>query len=150
MLAASPEAVIAYKERYENADSIIASSMAGRCVRRLAHLVFIGTSSLYGQRPNQYDRISYPCSNLGGRPNEEIRYHYIRDTYEENNTKGATRGVGTFHLSPSTLRALEDYSIAKRGGWRVNNVFGEGANPKMRAIREGVSRLGLQPDQLLQ
>ncbi|MDQ3566211.1 MAG: hypothetical protein M3436_19730, partial [Pseudomonadota bacterium] len=94
MLAAKPEAVIAYKERYENAYSIIASSMAGRCVKRPAHLVFIGTSSLYGQRPNQYDRISYPCSNLGGKPNEAIRYHYIRDTYEENNANGATRGVG--------------------------------------------------------
>ena len=149
MLAASPEAVLAYKERYKDADSIIASSMAGRRINRPANLVFIGTSSLYGKRPNQYDRIVFPCNGIGGKAGEEIRYHYIRDTYDGGAGKGATRGVGTFHFSSGTLRSLEEYSIAERGGWRVNNVFGEGTSPKMRAIRDGMSALGLNADQLL-
>lgn len=149
MLAASPEAVLAYRERYKDADSIIASSMAGRCINRAANLVFIGTSSLYGKRPNQYDRITFPCDDIGGKPNDEIRYHYIRDNYEGSISKGATRGVGTFHFSPGTLRSLEEYSLAERGGWRVNNVFGEGTSPKMRAIREGMGALGLEPERVL-
>jgi len=148
-IAASPEAVVAYKERYKDADSIIASSMAGRRINRPADLVFIGTSSLYGQRPNQYDRISYPCEVIDGKPNEEIRYRHIRDTYEGGASNGATRGVGTFHFSPGTLRTLEEYSFAERGGWRVNNVFGEGTSPKMRAIRDGMGVLGLDPNQVL-
>ncbi len=149
MLAASPEAVLAYRDRYKDADSIIASSMAGRRINRPANLVFIGTTSLYGKRPNQYDRIAYSCDDIGGKEDDEIRYHYIRDNYEGSTSKGATRGVGTFHFSPGTLRSLEEYSLAERGGWRVNNVFGEGTSPKMRAIREGMGALGLEPDQVL-
>ena len=149
MLAASPEAVLAYRERYKDADSIIASSMAGRCINRAANLVYIGTSSLYGKRPNQYDRIAFPCGDIGGKPNDEIRYHYIRDNYEGSTSNGATKGVGTFHFSSGTLRSLEEYSMAERGGWRVNNVFGEGTSPKMRAIREGMEALGLVSDKVL-
>lgn len=149
MLAASPEAVLAYRERYKDADSIIASSMAGRRINRPANLVFIGTTSLYGKRPNQYDRITFPSEEIGGKPNDEIRYHYIRDNYEGSTSKGATKGVGTFHFSPGTLRSLEEYSIAERGGWRVNNVFGEGTSPKMRAIREGMGAIGLEPEKVL-
>lgn len=149
MLAVSPEAVLAYKERYKDSDSIIASSMAGRCVKRAADLVYIGTSSLYGKRPNQYDRIAFPCSGIGGRPDDEIRFHYIRDNYDGSTSKGATKGLGTFHFSSSTLRSLEEYSIAERGGWRVNNVFGEGTSPKMRAIREGMEALGLESNKVL-
>lgn len=149
MLAASPEAVLAYQERYRDAQSVIASSMAGRCVTRQANLAFIGTSSLYGKRPNQYDRIAYSCDKVGGKPNEEIKYHYIRDIRAGDPGKGATRGIGTFHLSSETLQALAAYSIAENLGWRVNNVFGEGTSPKMRAIRDGVSAVGLDPDQIL-
>ena len=29
-----------------------------------ADLVFLGTTSLYAQRPNQYDRIAFPCGRV--------------------------------------------------------------------------------------
>ena len=66
MLATSPEVIAEYRRRYGRTPSVIASSMAGRAVQRSAELVFIGTTSLYGQRPSQYDRISVPCSVAAG------------------------------------------------------------------------------------
>jgi hypothetical protein len=59
MLMASPEVREEYHRRYSSTPSIIASSMAGKPVRRPLDLVFISTTSLYGQRPNQYDRSRY-------------------------------------------------------------------------------------------
>ncbi len=35
------------------------------------------------------------------------------------------------------------------GGQRVNSVFGEGVNPRLRKIRDGFNKLGLQADELL-
>jgi hypothetical protein len=58
-----------YRNRYHRAPSVIASSMAGRPICRPAELVFIGTTSLYGQRPSQYDRIV--------RANREVDYGWV-------------------------------------------------------------------------
>src|SRR5690606_33044272 len=55
LLAVSEAARTAYRKRYQDQPSVIASSVAGRSVVRSADLVFVGTSSLYGVRPNQYD-----------------------------------------------------------------------------------------------
>jgi hypothetical protein len=51
MLMTSPEVVLEYRRRYGGIPSVIASSMAGRPVVRPADLVFLGTTSLYDQRP---------------------------------------------------------------------------------------------------
>jgi Druantia protein DruA len=59
-MMASPEVVREYRRSYGETPSVIASSMAGKTVVRPAELVFIGTRSLYGRRPSQYDRISIP------------------------------------------------------------------------------------------
>lgn len=48
LLMASPQVAVAYRERYADASSIIASSMAGRAVHRTPQLVLLGTTSLYG------------------------------------------------------------------------------------------------------
>ena len=149
MLAASPAAVCGYSERYSASSSIIASSMAGRKVSRSANLVFVGTTSLYGKRPNQYDRIAYPASLANGLVNQQIKYHFIPDNQADDGKSKNTKGVGTFHFGPNTLRAMESFTIAMRGGWKVNNVFGEGASPKLRALRNGLDALGLNSDELL-
>jgi len=60
MLSVSPEVVLEYRRRYGATSSLIASCMAGRSISRPASLVFVGTTSLYGERPCQYDRISIP------------------------------------------------------------------------------------------
>lgn len=149
MLATSPEAVCGYRNRYQLASSIIASSMAGRQVTRSANLVFIGTTSLYGKRPNQYDRISYPASLAGGSQKDQIKYHFIPDFQTEGSSAKTTKGVGTFHFGPHTRKAMEEFIQATRGGWKVNNIFGEGASPKLRALRDGLDALGLNTEELL-
>ena len=74
MLAASPEVVEAYRRRYRDAESEIASSMAGRPIVRPAELVFLGTTSLYGVASSQYNRVRVPADRVGGRPEAVIRY----------------------------------------------------------------------------
>src|SRR5229473_3354733 len=104
MLATSPEVVLEYKRRYQSLPSIIASSMAGRAIVRPANLVFVGTTSLYGERPNQYDRTSYPCDIVGGPKGESVRYRYL--TSRE---RSRTSGVGTFQFGRDTKAAIEKY-----------------------------------------
>jgi hypothetical protein len=60
-----------------------------------------------------------------------------------------TQGWGTFHLGATTARSVADYIKSRKGGVRVNYVFGEGANPRLRALREGLAGLGLDEEALL-
>jgi hypothetical protein len=139
MLAASPNVVNEYHRRYCSVPSVIASSMAGRRVVRPADLVFIGTTSLYGIRPNQYDRVSVP--------GEIFQQDAVTVAYKALGEQ--TEGIGTFQFSKRTKEDLERYFVSKNAGRRVNNVFGEGANPKLRAIRDGLAKLGFDTDALL-
>ena len=131
--------VVSCWTRVEILMALIASSIAGRSVIRPAHLVFIGTTSLYGVRPSQYDRIAIPCDMLGGSAGKSIKYDFIERTV----------GWGTFQFGKTTKASIEEYVVSQKGGWRVNNVFGEGANPRMRALREGLGKLGLAEEELL-
>src|SRR5204862_3597783 len=71
MLATSPEVILEYRRRYSNAESEIASSMAGRPIVRAPTLVLLGTTSLYGGGSSQYNRIKIPCDRVGGSVSEE-------------------------------------------------------------------------------
>jgi hypothetical protein len=158
LLMTSPEVVAAYRRRYGQVPSIIASSMAGRAVVRPAQLVLIGTTSLYGQRPCQYDRIRFPWALAGANVGQTfgsaekfgrqeclphgtdcIRYEYL----------GRTLGVGTSQFSKKTVEALTRLLQHSARGQQVNNVFGEGVNPRLRKLREGLEELGLDADELL-
>jgi hypothetical protein len=112
--------------------------MAGRPVVRPAELVFLGTTSLYATRPTQYDRIRLPCDpdHPEGRA---VRYEYL----------GRTKGVGTFQFGPRTVAELSRLLTQSRRGQRVNSVFGEGVNPRLRKVRDGLDLLGLSSDELL-
>jgi hypothetical protein len=145
ILAASPEVVVEYRRRYQSLPSIIASSMAGRAVIRPANLVFIGTTSLYGERPNQYDRASYPCAIVGGPKDQAIRYRYLTGS-----ERSRTSGVGTFQFGRDTKAAIEKYLSSTTNGLRVNNVFGEGTSPKLRSLRDGLNALGISSEEMLQ
>lgn len=139
MLVVSPEVVVEYRRRYGGLPSVIASSMAGRPVRRPADLVFIGTTSLYGQRPSQYDRISIPCDAGAADPRPGLRYEYL----------GRTRGIGTFQFGEQTVAELARLLAQSKRGQQVNSVFGEGVNPRLRKLRDGLDALGLSSDDLL-
>ncbi len=139
MLVTSPEVGNEYKRRYSQQPSIIASSMSGKPVVRPSELVFINTTSLFGQRPNQYDRIKIPCKLVTDGSKDVIRYKYL----------GQTKGIGTFHFSEQTVKELSILVSQGKQGQRVHNIFGEGVNPRMRKIRDGLDALGLLSDEIL-
>ena len=137
-LAVSPTVVRAYHERYGNYASVIASSMAGRPIRRRNNLVLVGTTSLYGAGSSQYNRLHFPAETLGGAGRIEFRQ------------LGHSRSFGTSHLSSTTVTALVRLSEQSRSGVRVNSIFGEGVNPKLRKVRDGLDLLGWPSEALLQ
>jgi hypothetical protein len=76
---------------------------------------------------------------LGGRPGEVLRYRLL----------GKTEGYGTLHFSTETADALGTLVAQSDGGQRVHSIFGEGVNPRLRKIRDGLDSLGLPSDALL-
>lgn len=138
MLAVSPTAVKAYRQRYSSYASEIASSMAGRPIRRRSNLVFVGTTSLYGSGASQYNRIRIPPEVLDGSSPIEFRQ------------LGRSKSFGTSHLSAESVRALVRLAEQTAGGARVNSIFGEGVNPKFRKVRHGFDLLEWPSDTLLQ
>ena len=138
-LAVSPEIISAYRRRYANSPSLIASKMAGRRIVRDPELVLFGTTSLYGVTSSQYNRLKIPCELLGGGQGEYIRFQKV----------GHTKTFGTSHFSERTVSSLVTLSRQSTGGLRVNSIFGEGVSPKFRKIREGLDRLGVPSDVLL-
>jgi len=139
MLMASPEVIVAYRERYAKYESVIASSLAGRPIVRPPHLVFLGTTSLYPTEPTQYTRVHIPAERLGGVRGEAVRYRLL----------GSTSGFGTFQFSDETVEALAVALSQTSRGQRVNSIFGEGTSPRMRKIRDGLDLLNLPSDVLL-
>src|SRR5690606_17998823 len=124
MMAASPEVVHQYRQRYAHAESEIASSMAGRSVVRTSKLVLLGTTSLYGVGSSQYNRIKIPAERLGGNAGDVIRYEEL----------GQSEAFGTSQYSEETVDALVDL-VQQSDAQRVNSIFGEGVSPKLRKVR---------------
>ena len=139
MLSAGPEMVEAYRKRYQEAESEIASSMAARPIVRPAQLVFLGTTSLYGVCSSQYNRVHVPADRLGGRAGDEIRYREL----------GRSRAYGTSQYNSATVEALVKLVQHFNGGQRVNSIFGEGVSPKLRKVREGLDALRFPTEHLL-
>jgi hypothetical protein len=129
-----PEIVKEYEGRYGSQMSLIASCMRGASVKRNAQLVLLCTTSLYGSALNQYSRIKLPAPMIGGAGDAAIEYKCV----------GISDGYGTFHISKDTLRMMGTLLGRSNESRKVNSIFGEGVNPLMRKIREGLGLLGLQ------
>ncbi len=139
MLLCSPELVAMYRDRYGSQASVIASSMKGAAVVRPPQLVFLGTTSLYGVGSSQYNRVKIPCDAIGGKEGEWLEYVSL----------GKSEGYGSYHFSEQTVR-LGDIMLGRRKeGRRVNSIFGEGVNPRMRKLREAFEAVGLPSDEVL-
>jgi hypothetical protein len=139
LLLCSPEVVNGYQHRYENQISLIASSMRGAPVQRRAQLVLLCTTSLYGSALSQYSRVKVSAEAVGGKPHEKIEYRSI----------GLSEGFGSFHISQETLGLMSTLIGRSKEARKVNSIFGEGVNPLMRKIREGLELLGLPSDVLM-
>ena len=136
LLCCSPEIRAEYKKKYDGRESIIASSMKGKGVRRPPDLVLLCTTGLFG-KSIQYNRISIDCGLLGGTGKLEFKALKCKTKY------------GTFHFSESTMREMKRFNRHSISGSSVNNIFGEGVNPKMRRIREALDQLGFPSDEFL-
>jgi hypothetical protein len=138
MMTASPEVVAQYRRRYSDAESEIASSVAGRSIMRAPTLVLLGTTSLYGVGSSQYNRIKIPVERLGGTKQGTIRYEEL----------GRSEAFGTSQYSEETVEALVDL-VQQSDEQRVNSIFGEGVSPKLRKVRQALDLLNLPSKQLL-
>lgn len=140
MLAVGPSVVAEYKRRYGHAVSQIASSMAGRPIIRPPNLVYLGTTSLYGNGSSQYNRVKVPARLLGGTSDAHLEYIEI----------GQSESFGTSQFSDETVAALVDCLRQSTNGERVHSIFGEGSSPRLRRTREGLALLGFPEQTLLQ
>jgi hypothetical protein len=139
MMLCSPELISAYENKYEKQESIIASSMKGSSVVRKPNLAFLGTTSLYGVGSSQYNRVKIPASITLNSKNESIKYIKL----------GVSEGFGSFHLSTTTKEIAYTLLGRLNENQKVNFIFGEGANPKMRKLNEAFTVLGLIGENIL-
>lgn len=139
MLVASPDTVRAYRQRYADSPSVIASSMAGNAIIRGASLALLTTSSLYAAGASQYNRITIPGAVFGKDNVLPVSYERV----------AITGGYGSGQFGPATVEALTSFLEQVAGYSRVNSVFGEGVNPRMRKVREALDQLNFPSDELL-
>jgi hypothetical protein len=139
MLLMSPEVNQYYNEKYNSAVSLIASSMRGKAVVRKPQLVVLGTTSLYGLGSSQYNRIKIPAEEVGGTRGQKIEYREL----------GISEGYGSFHFSTDTITLADAVVGRENGRTRVNSIFGEGANPLLRKLRDAFEYLHLESDPIL-
>lgn len=140
MLMTSPQVVADVHGRYDGKVSLIASGMAGRPIVRTPALSLLTTSSLYAFGSAQYNRVRIPASIIGGRSADDIRYRRV----------GTTDSFGTVQFASDTTETLGAAArLANSKRRLVNNLFGEGMSPKLRALRLGLEALGLSADEYL-
>lgn len=139
MMLTSPEVTRYYNKKYSDSMSLIASSMNGKPVVRKPQIVMLGTTSLFGAGSSQYNRIKIPIKEIGGSESKNIEYKEL----------GYSEGYGSFHFSSDTIW-LADKIVGKHsGGKRVNSIFGEGANPLLRKLKDAMEQLKLESNPIL-
>jgi hypothetical protein len=138
LLMATEEVKELYRQRYAGKVSIISSQMAGRPVLRPAELKVLTTTSLYGFASIQYNGLRLRADEHP-ELEQDVRWLELK----------RTRGWGTYHLAPDTVRTLREVSQRAHGARRVNNRFGEGASPRLRQTRDGLAALGIDARQIL-
>lgn len=147
LLAGSPEVEEIYKKNYSDSPSIIASIMANKPIFKNAALLAITTTSLYASGSSQYNRLKIPRTELGifnPKANEALEFKDI----------GTSEGYGTFQFSSATIQLAdllnkENPENKKLQGTRANSIFGEGASPRLRKLREILDRFKIPGDKIL-
>ncbi|MDB4928245.1 MAG: hypothetical protein JWM10_729 [Myxococcaceae bacterium] len=134
LIALSRDVAGAYHERYDGKASEITSQMAARPVSRPADLLALTTTSFYGVGSSQYERLALTAA--GG----DVRWRFV----------GYSRGHGTLHFSAETVEAIDRLLQLETGRRLITSRFGEGPSERLRKIRDGLERLGVNPNVLLQ
>lgn len=114
-LLASNEIRDIFKRKYSGVTTIIRERQAN-------DMVLIVTTSLYGKSSSQYNRLKYEG---------DLLYQPI----------GETVGFGTLHISNDTFRAMRQLLI--ESGKDLSYKFGDGANWRLRVIRQACEMMGM-------
>jgi hypothetical protein len=133
LAALSRDVAQVYFDRYDGRASEITSQMAARLFTRPADLLAASTTSFFGVGSSQYERLSLP-SVVG-----DVRWRFV----------GASRGHGTLHFSQRTSRLLDELMSLETGRRLITSRFGEGPSERLRKIRDGLQRLGIDAKELL-
>jgi hypothetical protein len=139
MMLTSPELSQYYNDKYGEYVSLIASSMSGKAIVRKPQLVLLGTTSLYGVGSSQYNRIKIPVNDIGGAKDQKIEYREL----------GYSEGFGSFHFSSNTITLADRVAGREFNKGRVNSIFGEGANPLIRKLKDAMEYLKLDSTPIL-
>lgn len=134
LAALSADVARAYHARYKDQVSEITSQMAGRRFTRPADLMALTTTSFYGVGASQYERLVLPHSQ------GEVRWRFV----------GYSRGHGTLHLSAGTTALVDRLLRFETGEHLITSRFGEGPSERLRKLRDGLARLGVDTDAILQ
>jgi hypothetical protein len=127
MASTGPEVINLYKEKYQDYESQIASSLKGEPVVRRDEIVWFETTSLFEAGSSQYSRVRLPTAEGGLTEFREV---------------GTTEGYGSIQFGPETREVLTE--VVRRGADRAaSDQFGSGVAPRMRKIRQGLEHLGL-------
>ena len=121
--------------------------MANKPIYKNACLLAITTTSLYASGSSQYNRVKIPRTEskiFNPKNKESLEFRDI----------GTSEGYGTFQFSSETIQLAEmlnnENSENKRNsGTRANSIFGEGASPRLRKLREILDRFKIPGDKIL-
>ncbi len=103
-------------------------------VRRPAELVAMTTTSFYGVGSSQYERLALPVGE------DATKWRFV----------GYSGGHGTLHFSATTSEMIDQLLRFETGRRLITSRFGEGPSERLRKIRDGLSRLGISANVLLQ
>jgi len=76
---------------------------------------------------------------LGGTVGQKIEYREL----------GISEGYGSFHFSTDTIVLADAVVGREKGRTRVNSIFGEGANPLLRKLKDALEYLHLESTPIL-
>ncbi|MGK3998914.1 Druantia anti-phage system protein DruA [Sorangium sp. So ce1024] len=134
LAALSRDVAADYHARYARRASEITSQMAGQAYTRPADLLAMTTTSFYGVGSSQYERLSVRSED-----GVDVRWRLV----------GRSRGNGTLHFSSRTSKLIDEMLCVETGRRLITSRFGEGPSERLRKIRDGLDRLGIDADELL-
>lgn len=120
-LLASNEVRDIFRSKYAGTKTIIKG-------REATDLVLLVTTSLYGKNSSQYNRLKY---------DQELLYQPI----------GETAGFGTLHISNETFKVMRQ--LLSENNRDISNVFGNGANWRLRVIKRACEQMGMDSTAIL-
>ena len=135
LLAVSSTTREIWNETYSDVESVIASQLAMRPIRKKANLSSVSTTGLWGASNAQYSRLSLPTQH-----GQAIRWRQVGIT----GTNGS--GPSNLMLSKRSWKAIDAYLAGETVG--VSGKFGEGTSARIRRMQKAFKLADEESSQL--